>query len=690
VGRYRPKAVTLRRPVDVDHLMPAWQQALTSAGVPPGAPDDPHSLSQRLAWVTEARPTSVPAAERMGAEIARVLVEAQATAPEVIQHAVTLVGRLPLEPGIVVRIQAALAHGHALATQRRLLDQQEAIHQAAILARDRAVQALRASEARFRALFGQAPVGIGIGDTSGQILEVNEELQRMFGYSLAEFRDRRVEDFMHQNDATQIWQDYAALVTGDLDEFRTEKRYLHKDGHVVWTNLSVSLVRGTRGEPLFQVAVMEDVTEQHRLQEQLVHEATHDSLTGLPNRALFLQRLDAAIADPQEDGRIAVIFLDLDGFKFVNDSRGHLVGDRVLTAVAGRLAATAQRHSALLARLAGDEFVVLLTGQATRLHQVADDLLASLECPIELDDQQPVHVRASAGVVELPVLDASADELLRAADLALHAAKEDGRGQVVAHDPHRTAHQLTNFTIAMNLPGVVERGELALAYQPLVRLSDGELHSVEALLRWNHPQLGPLSPDLFVRLAEENSAIIPIGRWVLDQACADLAGSKWPTVNINVSVRQLYSPRFVTDVKQALERNGLSPEQLRVEITESIIMQDADPDPLIALRTLADLGVWIVMDDFGTGYSNLAALRRFPLHELKLAGTFLKGLGTQRTADAVDLKILATLVDLAHTLGLVVTAEGVETAAQDERVRAIGCDIGQGWHYGPAAPLPWA
>jgi diguanylate cyclase (GGDEF)-like protein/PAS domain S-box-containing protein len=509
----------------------------------------------------------------------------------------------------------------------------------------------------------------------------------MFGYTLTEFRNLRVEDFMHQDDAAQVWQDYAALVAGDLEEFRTEKRYLHKDGHIVWTNLSVSLVRDADRAPIFQVAVMEDVTERHQLQEQLLHEATHDSLTGLPNRALFLQQLDAAIAHPQAGGQIAVLFLDLDGFKFVNDSRGHLVGDRVLTAVARRLAKTAEKHAALLARLAGDEFVVLLTGQAGRLHQVASDLLASLDSPIQLDDQQSVHVRASAGVVELPVVGASAGELLRAADLALHAAKEDGRGQVVAHDPSRTAHQLTNFTIAMNLPGVVERAELALAYQPLVRLSDGGLHSVEALLRWNHPQLGELAPDLFIRLAEENSAIIPIGRWVLDQACLDMAGSDWPTVNINASVRQLYSPTFVQDVRRALDRNQLTPEQLRIEITESVIMQDGDPGPLASLRALADSGVRIVMDDFGTGYSNLAALRRFPLHELKLAGTFLKGLGTQGDADAVDLKIITTLVDLAHSLGLVVTAEGVETAAQDQRVRAIGCDIGQGWYYGAALPL---
>ncbi len=679
--------MTLRPSADLDALTQAWEQAFVSAGMPPCTGQVPGSLSRQLARVTDARPTSELAAERMGAELARLLVEAQATAPAVVQHAILVIGRLSLEADIIARIQSALTFSHAMATQRRLLAQQEAIHRAAITARDRAAQALRESEARFRALFGQAPVGIGIGDTSGRILDANDALQRMFGYTLTEFRNLRVEDFMHQDDAAQVWQDYAALVAGDLEEFRTEKRYLHKDGHIVWTNLSVSLVRDAGRAPIFQVAVMEDVTERHQLQEQLLHEATHDSLTGLPNRALFLQQLDAAIAHPQAGGQIAVLFLDLDGFKFVNDSRGHLVGDRVLTAVARRLAKTAEKHAALLARLAGDEFVVLLTGQAGRLHQVASDLLASLDRPIQLDDQQSVHVRASAGVVELPVVGASAGELLRAADLALHAAKEDGRGQVVAHDPGRTAHQLTNFTIAMNLPGVVERAELALAYQPLVRLSDGGLHSVEALLRWNHPQLGELAPDLFIRLAEENSAIIPIGRWVLDQACLDMADSDWPTVNINASVRQLYSPTFVQDVRRALDRNQLTPEQLRIEITESVIMQDGDPGPLASLRALADSGVRIVMDDFGTGYSNLAALRRFPLHELKLAGTFLKGLGTQGDADAVDLKIITTLVDLAHSLGLVVTAEGVETAAQDQRVRAIGCDIGQGWYYGAALPL---
>jgi diguanylate cyclase (GGDEF)-like protein/PAS domain S-box-containing protein len=692
--------VTEFPPARLVGLAAAWQEALVAGSGPLATAAGLRDLSERLAEVALSGLSSPRDAEQAGDTIGRLLVEAHLTGPAAVQHTVMLLARqgssfLPggsgqTDPISLAHMQGAVAAGHAAAVQDLLLAQQEAIHQAAITARDGAEHALRASEARFRTLFTEVPVGIGIGDMQGQIHEVNDALQRMLGYTLEEFRARRVEDFMHPEDAAQIWADYADLIEGKLDAFRTEKRYLHKDGHVIWTNLTVSLIRGQNGEPAFQVALMEDITDRHRLQQELLHEATHDNLTSLPNRTFFLQRLDLAIANAEPDGWISVLFLDLDGFKFVNDSRGHVVGDQVLVAVAQRFAATANENGALLARLAGDEFVVLMTGKAGQLQPVpvANDLLASLESPVDVDGQQPVHVRASVGVVELPLAGAVAGELIRTADLALHAAKEDGKGQVVAHNPSRTARQLSRFTIAMDLPGVVERGELELAYQPLVRLDDGGLHSVEALLRWNHPQLGELPPDVFVRIAEESSAIVPIGRWVLERACRDLARSSWPAVNINVSVRQLYSPTFVDDVRSALADAGLAPSRLRIEVTETVIMHADDPGPLTTLKTLADLGVRIVMDDFGTGYSNLAALRRLPWHELKLAGTFLEGLRADQTADAVDIQILATLVELAHILGLTVTAEGVETQAQDERVRAIGCDVGQGWRYAPPGPPP--
>ncbi|HEY6797803.1 MAG TPA: bifunctional diguanylate cyclase/phosphodiesterase [Kineosporiaceae bacterium] len=424
-------------------------------------------------------------------------------------------------------------------------------------------------------------------------------------------------------------------------------------------------------------------TREEALEAALRHTATHDALTGLPNRSLFLQRLEAAVDEHHTGTRVTAMFVDLDGFRFVNDSRGHAAGDQVLVAAASRLAEVARAHGALLARMAGDEFAVLLTGRVDRARPsaMAELMLAALERPIDVAGQRPLTVRASIGLAESDRQRSSARELLRAADLALHAAKESGRGQVVTHDLSRTARQLSRSTVATSLPGVVERGELGLAYQQLTRLDTGEPHGVEALLRWNHPRLGELAPRLFVGVAEETSLIVPIGRWVLRQALADLATADWPAVNINVSVRQLLVPTFVDEVRRGLAEAGVAPSRLRLEVTESVIMHLDDGGPLAALRALADDGVRIVMDDFGTGYSNLAALRRLPLRELKLAGTFLDGLLDGGPPDPVDAAILGTVVELAHTLGLTVTAEEVATQAQHEWVRRIGCDIGQGWYY---------
>jgi diguanylate cyclase (GGDEF)-like protein len=432
-------------------------------------------------------------------------------------------------------------------------------------------------------------------------------------------------------------------------------------------------------------------TETERaLLDELVHQSTHDSLTGLPNRALFLQRLEDAVGASDPGLRVAVLILDLDCFKFINDSRGHAAGDQVLTVAARRIAVAAAGHGGFTARLSGDEFVVLVSGgpedQNAPGAELADVLLAALDPPIPVEGQRPVHVTASVGVVDVTAGDVDAEEVLRTADLALHAAKEDGTGQVVAHDPSRTTRQLSRFRIAADLPGAIDRGELTLVYQPLVRLDTGLPHSVEALLRWNHPQLGQITPHLFVPIAEDSQVIVALGRWVLEQAGRDLAASPWPAVNINVSVRQLYSPTLVDDVKRCLHDNALAPDRLRVEVTESVIVDDDGAGPLGVLRQLAELGVRIVMDDFGTGYSNLAALRLLPLHEIKLAGTFLSGLRPGLPPDPVDRRILATLVDLSHALGLVVTAENIETREQDHQVRALGCDIGQGHYYGAPGP----
>jgi diguanylate cyclase (GGDEF)-like protein/PAS domain S-box-containing protein len=520
---------------------------------------------------------------------------------------------------------------------------------------------------------------------------VNPALVQMLGYPPDDFRRRTVAEFLHPDDAASVWEDYRDLVEGRRESFRTEKRFFRADGGTIWTQLTVSLIRGADGTPRFQAAIIEDVTERHRLTERLAYEATHDPLTDLPNRALFLTRLAQALVDPTPGARVGLCLLDLDSFKVVNDSLGHAVGDRLLTTVADRLT-DAVDGEGLVARLGGDEFVVLArpTGPA-ELAALARRMHAAVAVPVTIEGYQ-LTVTASIGAVDAPAADATAPaDLIRAADITLHRAKTEGSGRVAFHDPDRNATQLTLYTLAATLPGALDRGEFTLLYQPLVRLADGQLRGVEALLRWQHPRFGTLSPDHFIGLAEQTGAILPLGRWILAEACRTAAAHReaLPDVllSVNIAVRQLQHPGLVEDVTRALTESGLPPHRLQLEVTEHAVMT-ADPEgPPAVLRKLAELGVRIAIDDFGTGYSNLAYLRRLPVHDLKLAGVFLDGLRDPEHADPADLHLVTTLIHLAHGLDLTVTAEAVETEAQAGCLRELGADTAQGWYFGRPTQL---
>ncbi|SBV30464.1 diguanylate cyclase/phosphodiesterase [Micromonospora krabiensis] len=422
------------------------------------------------------------------------------------------------------------------------------------------------------------------------------------------------------------------------------------------------------------------------------HQATHDSLTELPNRALFTERLTAALNEPGRGAeRLGLCFLDLDRFKVVNDSLGHQVGDRLLTMVSSRLRRALDGH--LVARIGGDEFVVLVerTGGTADVVAVADTALAAV-CEPALVDGHELCVTASIGIVEQQVAGTTPGDLMRAADATLHWAKAAGGARWEVYDADRNGRERARYALSAAIPAALDRGEFYLEYQPLTSLRDGRLLGVEALVRWRHPELGVLRPDSFIGLAEETGLIVPLGGWVLAEACREAErwsgrGAPAPFVSVNLAVRQVHRPDLVQEVRALLKRTGLPPERLQLEITESTMMSTTE-EPVKALRVLADLGVRIAIDDFGTGYSNLAYLRDLPVTELKVAGEFVAGLRapaaepTRRT----DERILASLVSLAHALDLTVTAEGVETAGQAERLRAIGCDAGQGWHFGRPAP----
>ncbi len=596
----------------------------------------------------------------------------------------------------VRRTLAELATGYTAALREATIVEQEAIGRAVLLARREAESRLVVSEQRFRAMFTEAAIGIGIGDLTGTITEVNPSLSRMFGYSAEQFTRLNVSDMVHPDDAPEVWRLYEELVTGRRDHFRTEKRFFRADGSMVWTHLTVSLVRDGTGAPLYQVAMLEDVTERVRLQSSLEHLAYHDPLTGLPNRVLFAERLAAAFTAPGGRRRVGLCLLDLDGFKRVNDSLGHHVGDRLLVAVAERLRRCCGPER-LVARMSGDEFVVLADGGSgpADLVVLAEDVLAALTAPVRVDGHE-LRISASIGVVDLPAATTSPAELMAAADITLYRAKGNGKGRYAVFDREHTEREIARILMSSTLSAAIERGEFLLDYQPLVPLSGGHAAGVEALVRWQHPTLGLLGPGRFVGLAEETGAIVPLGRWVLDRACAQARawsaelGDRAPFVSVNLAPRQLEDADLVTDVAAVLAASGLEPHRLQLELTEQAVMRD-ETGPLEALHALHRMGVRIAVDDFGTGYSNLSYLSRLPVDGLKLDGSFVAGLQESRVGD--DELIVATLVTLAHGLGLSVTAEGVETPEQLARVRTLGCDLAQGWllgRPGPAAAVPAA
>ncbi|MDQ3783717.1 MAG: EAL domain-containing protein [Actinomycetota bacterium] len=511
---------------------------------------------------------------------------------------------------------------------------------------------------------------------------MNRAFCELTGYPEDRLVSSRLRDLCHPEDA-KAERGFQRLLSGELTSHQAERRLLHKDGHWLWVLMSVSMVTAAGDDPPHFVAFVQDISELKEIQAELSRQALHDSLTGLPNRSLFLDRLNIALSRlGRRSGLVAILFIDLDRFKGVNDSLGHQAGDELLKGVARRLQSHL-RPGDTAARFGGDEFVVVcddIDDQRT-VREIAERISATMVAPFALV-QGDIRVTASIGVAISGAHEKAVD-LIRRADGAMYLAKQrssryefsDGPDPLPA--PHST-------TTEHALDKALERGELRVFYQPEICLKTGQIEGFEALLRWEHPNLGLLAPDKFIARAEPTPLIGSIGSWVLEKACRQLRlwqagpGGCHLTVAVNVSAWQLAQPDLSQIVSRVLADTGIEGSRLSLEITESAALEDSG-SASAALRALKSLGVGVIIDDFGKGYSSLSYLKALPIDALKMDRSYVSGVG-QNPADNA---IARAIVHLARALGLRVVAEGVESSSQLAECRLLGCDLAQGFYFSP-------
>ncbi len=534
-------------------------------------------------------------------------------------------------------------------------------------------------------VFESSSNGILITDARNTILMVNPAFCRITGYSPEEVigRTPRILSSGRHDRAfyDQLWR---ALENEGVWQGEIWNR--RKDGQVYAEWLTINVVKDWRGRVTHRIAVFSDITQRKTESDRVQHMATHDALTGLPNRTLLAELLHKALADARRHGRrVAVLFLDLDRFKMVNDTLGHHAGDLLLQAVAQRLQASLRAGDAV-ARQGGDEFIMVLSevNGIQDAAAVAEKVIAAVSQPYDLSGNE-FFTSTSIGIAIFPEDGEDADSLLKNADAALYRAKDAGRNNFQFFAAEMNADAVERLALETGLRHALERNELILHYQPQIDLERGAVRGVEALLRWQSPERGLVPPTKFIPVAEESGLIHPIGAWVLTQACRDAkswldAGLPLASVAVNVSAVQLRHAGFATAVEAALEASGLPAEHLELEVTESLLMHDMQRVCGV-MHALRSRGVKFAIDDFGTGYSSLSYLKRLPLDRLKLDQSFVRNLPHDD-----DAAIAATILAIGESLGLTIVAEGVESSAQHAWLQAHHCPLAQGYFF--AKPMP--
>ncbi|MDA8296206.1 MAG: EAL domain-containing protein [Actinomycetota bacterium] len=582
------------------------------------------------------------------------------------------------------------------ADERAILELVAAIASAGIgnAERHEAERSEIAALGRYETIFKQASIGIARIGADGCALSVNPALEAMLGYSAAELAELSFTAYTHPRHLRAERELFAALMVGDSDHYQIEKRFIKKNGEAIWAHLTVCLERSSDGAPIAAIAMIENVTERHAAEEALRcqseinrYQAQHDSLTGLPNRVLFREWIARAIDAHAERGewgeRCAVLLMDLDRFKDINDSLGHHTGDGVLSHVASRLE-RAVAQAGMVARLGGDEFAVLLERvvDRTSVLDLIGAIQAALGQPVMMQGL-PIALEASIGVSLYPDDGGDVDTLLQHADIAMYQAKANETG-CAFYDPREDANDSAHLTLAAELRRAITERELVVHYQPKVKISSNHTSSVEALVRWQHPSEGLVFPDHFIPIAQHSELIKPLTLYVIEESLAQCA--RWRaegldvSVSVNLSTRNLLDLEFPLQVAELLERAAMPPASLMFEITESVMMAERTRIGAV-LAELDAMGLRLSIDDFGTGYSSLVHLRRLPLREVKIDRSFVATMHE----DPDDAAIVRSMIELGRSLGLDVVAEGVEREETLDELAALGCGYAQGYLLSPPA-----
>jgi len=540
----------------------------------------------------------------------------------------------------------------------------------------------------FNVLFDDAPIGMFVADIDGRWLHVNQALCSLLGYS-ADHLVASSTEVVYRADAGSDRAMLDQLINGELSVYRRETRFRHRNGNIIWGQLTMSLVRGPDGEADHCLGQIVDITDQRNAEERLRHLALHDPLTNMANRALMIDRIDQARARTAHKGdTVAVFHCDIDDFKLVNDSLGHEVGDQLIVDLGRRLAAQ-DLFSTTIGRIGGDEFLVVCDGLEDRaaVDSIAEHLFGLVSEPFDIDGEQ-LQVSMSIGAATVSGHDAvttTTSDLLRDADTALYRAKKGGRGTCQVFTAEFRNHVVARLQIELELRRAVEEEQFVLRYQPIVALATGEITGVEALLRWDHPTRGELQPAEFLGAAEETDLIKPIGGWALETACREIVEIRAETsipldLAVNLSARQLSDPAFVARLGDALASHSLPGEALALELTESMLIDNAVASvaQLSAIRTM---GVRVAIDDFGTGWSSLAYLHRYPIDVLKVDRMFTARLLLGDTA------IVRAVAQLGSALQIEVVVEGIEEEGEAAILREMGCEFGQGYLFGEPMDL---